>query len=239
MSSLYIELLYRPLFNGLVFFYTALPVHDLGVSIILLTMVIRVALTPFLWKGQKAQRALAALQPEIKKIQETFKNDKEKQGRAMMELYAKHRVNPFSGCLALIIQLPVLIALFQVFHKGFNPDELSYLYSFIQNPGSLNPLSFGVFDLSKGSIWVGAVAALTQYFQTRLTLPSTPPSKTKGDFSQILQNQALYLFPGLILLWSWSLPSALPLYWTVLNIIGIVQEMVVRRIGKSEVRIAK
>lgn len=233
-SSLYTELLYRPLLNGLVFFYTALPFHDLGLSIILLTIVIRIALTPFLWKGQKAQRALAALQPEIKKIQEEFKDSKEKQSRAMMELYARHRVNPFSGCLLLIIQLPVLIALFQVFRKGFDPNELTYLYSFIQNPGLLNPLSFGVFNLSEGSIWIGAIAAITQFFQTRLTLPAVPQSQAKGDFSKILQTQALYLFPGLILLWSWSLPSALPLYWTVLNIIGIVQELITRRITKPE-----
>lgn len=227
--SLYNEVLYRPLLNGLIWFYDVLPWQDLGLAIIALTVVIRVLLTPFLWKAQKAQKDLAAIQPEIKKIQEQFKNDREGQGRALMELYAGHKVNPFSGCLLMLIQLPILIALFQVFQKVFKPEELRYLYSFVANPGMLDSVSLGLIDLAKGNIYLGVVAAATQFLQTKFAAPMPKPSGDKKDFSSILQMQATYIFPALILVWSYTLPSALTLYWTILNILAIVQEIVMRK----------
>ena len=123
-SFLYNELLWRPLFNGLIFFYTVLPVADLGIAIIALTIIIRTILAPVLWKAQKAQKELQIIQPEIKKIQGQFKNDKEGQGKALMELYARHKVNPFSGCLLMLIQFPILIALLNVF-QNFDASRLS------------------------------------------------------------------------------------------------------------------
>ncbi|TSD05027.1 MAG: preprotein translocase subunit YidC [Parcubacteria group bacterium Greene0714_36] len=229
---LYTEFLWRPLFNALVFFYNVLPGHDLGIAIIALTAVIRLLLTPFLIKGQRAQHRLAAVQPELKAIQEKYKGDREGQGKAMMALYATHKINPLSGCLILLIQLPILIALLQVFRLGFDPSSLAYLYSFVANPGTLDPHSFGVLDLSQGNIFLGVAAAITQFLQTKLSLPSlggatanTPPAGT-GDFAKALQWQTTYLFPLLILFWSYTLPAALTLYWTTLNILGIVQEFV-------------
>lgn len=228
-TFLYTELLWRPFFNGLVFFYTVLPIADLGLAIIILTILIRILLAPLLWKSQKAQRDLALLQPEIKKIQEQFKNNKEEQSKALMELYKTRKVNPFSGCLIMLIQLPILFALFSVFRGGLNHEALSSLYSFIPNPGRLNPLSLGVLDLSKGNIYLGVVAALGQFFQTKLSMKSVPLSSTGSDFAKTMQWQTLYLFPFLILLWSYSLPSALTLYWTVLNVFGIVQDVVLKK----------
>lgn len=227
--SLYNEFLFRPLFNGLVWFYTALPVQDLGLAIIALTILIRIVLTPLLWKGQNAQRKLSELQPEIKRIQEENKNNREKQGKALMEFYAKHKINPFSGCLLMLAQLPILIALFNVFQRGLNPTALQFLYSFIPNPGSLNPVAFGLIDLSKGNIWLGIVAAVTQYFQIKLSTPKPAAESKKTDFAAIFQKQSLYIFPALILVWSYTLPSALTLYWTALNLFGIVQEIVVKK----------
>lgn len=227
--SLYNEVLYRPLLNGLVWFYTFLPLQDLGLAIIALTAVIRLILTPLLWRGQNAQRKMAELQPEIKRVQSEFKDNREAQGKALMELYAKHKINPFSGCLVILIQLPILIALFQVFQKGLDPAELRLLYSFVQNPGMLDPIGFGLINLSLGNIYLGVVAALTQYFQIKMTMPAAPSGPTKGDFASIMQKQSLYIFPALILVWSYTLPSALTLYWTVLNIFGIVQEFIARK----------
>lgn len=226
--SIYNEVLYRPLLNGLIWFYTSLPFQDLGLAIVVLTTLIRLILSPFLWKAQKAQRDLAAIQPEIKKIQEELRDNREAQGKALMELYSKHKVNPFSGCLLMLIQLPILIALFQVFRKGVNPAELKYLYSFVSNPGALNTVSFGLIDLARGNLYLGVIAALAQFLQTRLSSPPAPPGGKK-DFSQALQWQSTYIFPALILVWSYTLPSALTLYWTVLSLFGIVQEIVMRK----------
>ena len=229
VAAFYNTLFYQPLFNGLVWFYTILPWPDLGVAIILLTVAIRIILTPLLWKGQSAQRKMAELQPEIKRLQEETKNDREKQGKALMELYAKHHINPFSGCLMMLAQIPILIALFHVFQRGFDPAELKLLYDFVANPGSLNPITFGLVDLSKGNIFVGVVAAVTQYLQIKWTTPKPQPGAKASDFASIFQKQSQYIFPGLILVWSYTLPSALTLYWTVLNVFAILQEIIVKR----------
>lgn len=237
ITSIYNELLYRPLFNGLVFLYNVLPWQDLGLAIILLTLVIRIILAPLLWKAQKAQKDLARIQPDIKKIQEENKSNREAQGKAMMELYAKHKVNPFSGCLVLLVQLPILIALFGVFRSGFDPAQLAYLYQFIKNPGVLDPLSFGFLDLSRGNIFLGVVAAVTQFLQTKMITPPMPKTSGKQDFASIMQAQSLYIFPLLILFWSYTFPAALTLYWTALNVFAILQEIIMRQIAnrKSQV----
>lgn len=229
--SLYNEFLWRPLFNGLVFFYNLLPWQDFGLAIIIFTIIIRIILAPLMLKAQRAQKELSKIQPEIKKTQEQFKNDREAQGRAMMELYAKHKVNPFSGCLMMLLQLPLLIALFSVFQQSFKPESMSYLYSFVTNPGVLNPISFGILDLSKGNIYLGVLAAATQYIQSKLTIVTPAPSPAGGDFAKALRWQALYFLPVLILVWSFKLPSALILYWTVLNFLGIVQEIIVKKVS--------
>lgn len=227
---LYNEMLYRPLFNGLVWFYMSLPIQDLGLAIILFTVTVRLAILPLMLKASRDQKDMARLQPEIKKIQEQFKENKEAQSMALMRLYKEHRVNPFSGCLVLLIQLPILIALLQVFQRGFNPQELGLLYSFVQNPGALNPVSLGILDLSKGNIFLGVLAAISQFFQTKITMQNQASSPKEGDFAKALQWQAIYIFPAIIFIWSVTLPSALTLYWTVLNFLGIVQEIIMHKI---------
>lgn len=209
----------------MVWLYVVLPWNDLGLAIIVLTLGIRFALAPLLSRAQESQRAMQRLQPEVKKIQEAAQKNKEEQGRALMALYAEHKVNPFFAFLALAVQLPILIAMFQVFREGLQPSSLAYLYSFVANPGPLNPVSFGILDLAAGNLYLGVVAALTQYFQTKLTAPAPLTGAAKGDFASILQWQTTYIFPGLILVWSYSLPAALTLYWTVMNVFGIVQEL--------------
>ncbi|MEK7083590.1 MAG: YidC/Oxa1 family membrane protein insertase [Patescibacteria group bacterium] len=228
-SFLYNELLWRPLFNGLVFFYTIFPFADLGVSIIALTIVIRTILAPVLWKAQKAQKDLQLIQPEIKKIQNQFKNDKEGQGKALMEVYARHKVNPFSGCLLMFIQFPILIALLSVF-QNFDASRLSYLYSFINHPGTIDTISFGFLDLAKGNIPLGIVAAITQYIQSKMTMIEQPKG-SENSFAKSFQMQSLYIFPVLILVWSYTFPSALTLYWTIMNIFGIIQEIIMRKVS--------
>jgi len=227
-SFIYNEFLWRPLFNGLIFFYTVFPVADLGIAIILLTIVIRTILAPVLWKAQKAQKELQLIQPEIKKLQEKFKNDKEGQGKALMELYSRHKVNPFSGCLLMLVQFPVLIALLQVF-QNFDSSRLQYLYSFISHPGVINTISFGFLDLAKGNIALGVVAAVTQYFQTKMTMVKQPEGSDNA-FMKSFQTQSLYIFPILILVSSFKFPAALTLYWTIMNVFGIVQEIVMRKV---------
>lgn len=227
-SLLYNELLYRPLFNGLVLLYAILPAQDLGIAIVLFTAAVRLVLTPFLYKTLRSQLEMARIQPEIRRIQERFKNNREEQGKALMALYAEHRVNPFSGCLGMIVQIMVFIPLFQVFQNGLDGSQLGLLYGWVPNPGTLNLISLGFLDLSRRSIPLGVFAAFTQYLQTRLAA-TPPPGAEEQQMARMMRIQTTYLFPLLVLFWSSTLASAFALYWTTLNVFGILQERIMKR----------
>ena len=135
-------ILYQPFFNALVLLYQYLPGRDFGIAVIFLTVLIRIIFYPLGIQAIRSQKALGELQPKIKEIQEKYKNDRERQTRAMMELYQKEKINPFSGCLPLLIQLPILIALYQVFWRGLRPEEMVHLYDFVPHPGVIDPTFF-------------------------------------------------------------------------------------------------
>src|SRR5688572_820076 len=107
--------LYYPLFNLLVLIYNYLPGHDFGIAIIVLTIIIRFILYPVSVKALNSQKALQKLQPQIQELQKKYKDDKEKQAKETLELYRREKINPFSGLLLALIQLPILIALYNVF----------------------------------------------------------------------------------------------------------------------------
>ncbi len=228
-NFVYTEFLWRPLFNGLVWLYAVIPPHDLGLAIVILTVLIRAILTPLLLRAQKSQRDFARLQGEIKQIQEKFKGHRDAQGKATMELYQREKVNPFSGCLMVLIQGLVLFTLFPLFRQALDPAMLVFLYAFVSNPGPMNTISFGVLDLAQANLYWGALAAVSLYFQTKLGAPALPAASGPNDFSRMLQKQMLYMLPVMIFFFSMSLPVAITLYWTILNILGIVQEILVRK----------
>lgn len=233
------ELFQRPFLNGIIFFYTALPFHDLGISIVLLTITVRLLLFPATLKMLKSQAAMRVLQPKIKEIQDQFKGNKEEQSKRLMALYGEHGVNPFSGCLPLLIQLPVLIGLYRIFWNGINPSQFNALYSFIAAPAVFSSVAFGVVDLSLRSIPLALTAGVSQFFQARLAAANNPsPAGSSGagpDMTRILSLQTTYFFPGLIAIWSFSLPAALPLYWTTMNVLAIVEQILIqKRYGKRQ-----
>lgn len=236
MNLLYLvynEVLYRPFLNGLIFIYNFLPIHDLGVAIIILTVLLRLALYPLSRKAINSQRAMSEIQPQINEIQKKYKGSKEEQAKMLMALYAEKKINPFSGCLPILIQLPVLIALFQVFRTGLG-DDFSSLYHFVENPGVLNTIAFGYINLTKPSLFFGILAGASQFFQARL-IPSSPiGSSGSGEFLKVMQWQTKYFLPVLFAFWSLTLPSALPLYWTILNIFGIIEYGQIGRFFKKK-----
>ena len=151
--ELFFIIFYQPIFNLLVWLYNNIPGQDLGVAIIVLTFIIRLFLYIPSKKSIKAQKNLSSIQPEIEKIKEKYKDDKEKMGPELMALYKEKKVNPLSTCLPLLIQLPFLFAIYRVFLDGLTKDDaMSALYSFISNPGILEPVAFGFLDLSEKSI---------------------------------------------------------------------------------------
>lgn len=229
LLSVYNEVLYRPLANALVFLTSLLPGHDVGLAIILLTLLVRLILFPLSHKSLLTQIKLKSLEPEIKKIKSEAKDGAE-QGRRTMELYRERGVSPFSGCLTLLIQLPILIALYQVFWKGISFGGLE-LYSFVARPDFIQTKFLGFLDLAGRSWSLAALAAISQFLQIRLALPSLPKGggSMQEEFSRAFAVQSRYVLPLVIFYISLRLPAALSLYWTVTNIFGMVHESPVRR----------
>jgi len=244
ISDIFYEGLYRPLFNLLVYFYNI--TGSLGLAIILITIVIRVVLYPLAKKSLKSQIAMKKIQPEVKELQEKHKDDKEKQTKEMMELYKKHGVNPFSGCLPLLIQLPILIALYRVFINGIEKVEPERLYTWVADPGKLHTMFLGVIDLAQKNIGLALIAGAVQFVQTKLTLASSlksnpkPKKKKEGmDMAEIMNKQFLYFLPAMTVFIGISFPSALPLYWIISTLFSIGQYYVLQWEEKKQEKLEK
>lgn len=233
-SNIFNLILYQPLFNILILLYQYLPGHDFGIAVIILTIFIRLILYPLMTQSIKSQKVLSELQPKIQEIQQRFKNDKEKQSREMMALYQKQKINPFGGCLPLIIQLPVLIALYQVFWKGLRPEELLKLYSFVPKPEIINSTFLGILDLAKPSIILAVLAGIFQFIQTKMLTPKTSQKKDQiSQFSETMQKQMLYFMPIFTIFILWRLPAAIGLYWVVTSIFSVWQQHLILKTNKT------
>src|SRR4030042_3028808 len=184
MSQIFHSFVYQPIYNILILFHNLIPGHDLGVAIILLTLLIRFLLYPVAQKQIESQKKLQELQPEIKKLQEKYKGDKEKQGRALMDFYKEKKVNQASGCLPLVIQIVFFIALYRAFIAGINfSSGCQDLYSFVACPSAISVKFFGLLDLSKPNVVLAVLAAAGQFVQTKMIIIKTPPTPKKEDFT--------------------------------------------------------
>jgi YidC/Oxa1 family membrane protein insertase len=223
-SLLFNEVIYRPLFNGLIFLYNVIPGHDLGIAIIVLTIVIRFILYPLNQKAIKSQKEMQVIQPKIKEVQQKYKDDKEKQGRALMDLYKEHKINPASGCLPILVQLPILWGLFSVLRAGLKADNLNQLYSFVAHPSVINNMFLGILDLSQKSIILAVLAGVAQFIQSKMIMPPSSSSSGTPDFASAMSKQMVYLFPIFTVFIAASLPAGLGLYWVATTVFGIVQQ---------------
>ena len=230
-------ILYKPLFNALVFLYGYLPGHDFGVAVIVLTLLIRLVLYPLMVKSIKSQKVLQGLQPKLKEIQQKYKNDKEMQTKETMALYKREKINPFGGCLPLLIQFPLLIALYRVFWKGLLPGAMNNLYNFVHNPGIIDPTFLGIMNLGQPNIILAFLAGIIQFFQTKMTVPKTQKAKKEGgqtaQFSDMMQKQMLYFFPIFTVFILWRLPAAIGLYWIITSLFSIFQQYLIYKPQKE------
>lgn len=228
LFSIYHTVLFEPLFNTLVILYNFIPGQDFGIAVILVTLLVRFAFAPLSAKAVVAQRKLTALQPQAKEIQERFKKDRERQAKELMELYKREKVNPLAGILPILLQIPFLIALYQVFWKGLAPEQLQFLYSFVANPGLIDPFFLGLVDLGEKSLILAVFAAIFQFIQGKQMMQRRPTGDPKS-FAATFQKQALYFFPVLTLLIVSQLPSAIGLYWITTSLFSIGQQWYIKR----------
>ena len=227
MVYLFQEIFYRPILNFLVFLYNIIPGHDLGVAIILLTIVIKLVLHPLSLKSLKSQKELQEVQPKIDALKEQYKDDKEGLAKATMELYKEHKINPFSSCLPLLIQLPFLLAVYRVFRDGL-ANRLGLVYSFVSKPETINAFSFGFLDLSKPNIILAVLAGAAQFWQAKTMMAKAPKkaetNSKQPDMAAMMNKQMLYLMPALTIFIGVSLPGGLTLYWFVLTLLTALQQ---------------
>ncbi len=230
----------QPEINLLVFFYSAIPGHDFGVAIILLTVVVRLIVWPLQSKTLRNQKAMNKLQPEIAKIKEKYKNDPAKINAMTMELYKEKEINPLSSCLPTLIQLPLLFALFyaiQPFGNAAYVDVTNHaaglwknIYPWLRDmPFVKEALSqpfstdlFGIINLTKPNWILAFIAAGLQFVQSKMIMP-----KKNLDATQKMFNQTLYIFPVMTFIIGLSFPAALPLYWIVQTLMMILQQYLI------------
>ncbi|MEK9153761.1 MAG: YidC/Oxa1 family membrane protein insertase [Patescibacteria group bacterium] len=238
LIQFYHLILLQPLLNGLILLYVFLPGRDLGVAVIAITLIIRLLLHPLAIKGLRSQKKMAVLQPKMKEIQEKFKTDRAQQSKAMMDLYRQEKVSPLSGCLPLLLQLPIIIALYQVFSQGLTPQFLAAnLYNFTPNPGEINQMFLGVFNLYNKSfvIVVALLAGAAQFWQAKTSgsLGGAPAGGSKGDFASLMQKQMLYVFPAITLFFVYRLGGVIGIYWLFSTLFSVGEQYLVNRHFKN------
>lgn len=233
-KSLVTQVLYQPLFNILMLFYVYFPGHDFGIAIIILTLIIRIILYPSYLKTLVAQQILKKIQPEIDEIRKLHSKDQAKQSEELMKVYKSNKVSPLSSCLPLLIQLPILYALYRVFIAGLNVDSLKLLYNWFPNvPTEINTISMGFLhikaleiNLANPNIYLAVIAGVTQLVQSWLMMKFNPTTP-KGGIGKMINMQMMYLFPVITVFIGMSLPAALALYWVATTVFTVIQQLIV------------
>lgn len=240
LTTFFNTVFYQPLYNGLIFLIDIVPGNDVGLAVILLTVLVKFILFPLTHKSSKTQQAMRKIEPEISKINEQHKGDKQQKSLKTMELYQKHGINPFSGCLIFLVQIPIIFALYWVFFKGLNGLNKDLLYPFVSFPGNINTQFLGLIDMAGKSIVLALIAGVTQYFQIKLTLPPQQKKNEKhgelslkDEFTKNFQYQMRYVFPIVVVFISYTISGAVALYWAVSNTLAIAQELYTMRKTKE------
>lgn len=244
MNTLFTAFVYQPVYNLVIYFAGMFPVANFGLAIVVSTIVIKLLFLSLSKQQIESQRKLQELQPKMKEIQVRYADDKERQSREMMVLYKENKVNPFMGCLPIVIQIAFLITVYQVIMRiseaGFRVDA-DMLYPFVADPGVLSVRFFGIADLAMPSIAFASLAAVGQFYQMKM-LQQGQREKTdeagkdakEPDFATIMNKQMLYMGPILTLFIGIRFPSALSLYWLVSTVFAIVQQWYVLDAGKRK-----
>jgi YidC/Oxa1 family membrane protein insertase len=180
----------------------------------------------------RSQKQMQEIQPKLKEIQEKFKDDKQAQSQAMLQLYREHNYNPFSGCLPLLVQIPILLAVYRVLINGFQPETLDLLYSFVARPEAINSITMGFLDLSLKNPLLAIISGGLQFIQMRKTSPKR--ADTGSDQAAMMTRQMLYFFPIMIIVIAWNLPAGLVLYWTTTTLFSIFEQTLVFKNARKQ-----
>jgi YidC/Oxa1 family membrane protein insertase len=204
-----------------------LPGGDVGLAVILITLLVKLVLFPLTQRSIESQIAMKEIEPAIEAIKKE-ETDTALQNKKIYALYKEKKVNPFSGCLLVLLQLPVIIALYLVFMRGFGDTAPAALYSFVHAPETLNMHFLGLVDLRSKSLLFAALTALSQFFQAFIARRRQGKPSGEGMQAQLaksMQMQMLYILPILIGFIAYRISAAVALYWITSNIVTIAQEL--------------
>ena len=183
-------------------------VGNFGVSIIIVTILIKIMLLPLTLKQDKSMKEMKKLQPELEKIKKDYAHDKQMLNIKTMELYKEHKVNPLGGCLPLLLQLPILFALFGVLRNGIIPKDSSFLWLKLSVPDQ-----FYILPVLNGAV---------SFLQQKLM--------GSADSNPQMKNM-MYVFPIMMIMFSLKMPSGLQLYWLTSSILAVVQQYFIMKKG--------
>ncbi|MDE1919247.1 MAG: membrane protein insertase YidC [Patescibacteria group bacterium] len=234
ISTFFHAVFYNPIYNALVALVALVPGSDVGIAVILLTVIIRLIMLPFSLSAARTQIAMKTLEPKLKELKEKYKDDKEKEAVETLALYRQERVNPFASILTVFIQIPVLLALYWVFlYEPLSAINMARLYAFTPIPHGVSFEFLGFISMTGKSMVLAILAGLSQFLQAHMALSGTmKPSGNggmQGDFQKVMGLQLKYIFPFLIGTISYTTSSAIALYFITTNLAGALQERHVRR----------
>src|SRR3989344_5898469 len=236
MSFLYHALFFDPLYNLLVLLFKVLPWADAGVIVIILTIFVRLIMFPLSRKAVLTQVKMAEIGPELAKIKEQYKDKAEEQAKLTLSLYREKGVNPFSGILVIIIQIPIIFSLYQIF-LHLPEINSALLYSFVLVPDYINTTFLGLINITAKSIPLALLAAVSTFFQFQISMKGqTPPTGNSfgNNLARSMQTQMKYFFPVIVFFISYNIFGVIALYWLTTNLFSIGQEIVVRRKFKAD-----
>jgi YidC/Oxa1 family membrane protein insertase len=242
----------NPFITVLTFLYSVLG-NNIVLAIVVFTVLVRLVLFPLTMQQQRSSKAMQQIQPEMKKLQEKHKNDREALAKAQMELYREFGVNPLGGCLPMFVQLPIMLGLYQaiIFGLASTPYQLLELSGRLLIPGldNLVPLQnqFLGLNLTQPPSMINPVSfalpvfvVITTYLQFKMTMPSTPPPSDDDDEDKSAPNQAQQMtksmgtiMPIMYGFFALQFSIGLSIYFIVSNLIGIVQYSMM---GRGDIR---
>lgn len=230
---------FDPVYNALVLFIEVIPGGDVGLAIIATTIVVKLVLLPLSVKATKTQVIMRELDPKLRALKETHKDDRETQAREMMALYKDAGLNPFASVLLMLLQIPIIIALYLSVYSGGGvalPEiNLEVLYAWVPVPAMASMLFVGLIDIAGRSLPLALLAGVTQFFQARFAMPAPPEREPgaepnfKDDFQRTMHAQMRYVLPVVIFFVAYTISAAIALYFVVSNLFSIAQEFYVRR----------
>ncbi len=238
-SYIWHTIFFDPVYNTLIFFVDTVRGGDVGLAIIATVVVVKLILLPLSIKAAKTQKIMRDIEPKLREIKEKRKEDKQAQAQDMLALYKEYNLNPFASVFLILLQIPIIFALYFAVYKGGGiplPEvNTALLYSFVAIPTQVSTMFLGIVDVTGRSMVLALGAGITQYIYTHMTLPKLAerdPEATpsfKDDFARNMHIQMKYVMPVLIVFIAYTISAAIALYFFVSNLVMVAQEFYVRK----------